>query len=214
MNNNIFSARIVELRKERGISQKDAAIELGVSQALLSHYEKGIRECSLDFVCKVSAFYDVSCDYLLGQVDVRRTLGEDFDGTDSAQDSEFRTSTLFRASAMLNDSLVANGSVTGDSIKEFFAMSIYKIAICAAQSGSIPKDWLAFDADVSSAFWLTFMEKLSNKELLSPAQKTEQQKPVFSEPICVKTVIEKAESIIENEAGKLLSIKSTKSRMV
>ena len=37
------------LRKEKGISQKEAANSLGVSQALLSHYEKGIRECGLDF---------------------------------------------------------------------------------------------------------------------------------------------------------------------
>ena len=35
------------LRKEKGISQKEAANQLGVSQALLSHYEKGIRECGL-----------------------------------------------------------------------------------------------------------------------------------------------------------------------
>ena len=60
------STRLVSLRKEKNLSQKEAAIELGVSQALLSHYEKGIRECSLDFVVKVSRYYGVSCDYLLG----------------------------------------------------------------------------------------------------------------------------------------------------
>ena len=38
--------RIIALqRKERQISQKQAAADLGISQALLSHYEKGIREC-------------------------------------------------------------------------------------------------------------------------------------------------------------------------
>ena len=40
-----FSRRLVLLRKEKGISQKAAAGELQISQALLSHYEKGIREC-------------------------------------------------------------------------------------------------------------------------------------------------------------------------
>lgn len=55
------------LRKERGISQKQAAAELGISQALLSHYEKGIRECGLDFVVRAADFYHVSCDYLLGR---------------------------------------------------------------------------------------------------------------------------------------------------
>lgn len=55
------------LRKEKGISQKDAAKELGVSQALLSHYEKGIRECGLDFLIHAADFYGVSADYLLGR---------------------------------------------------------------------------------------------------------------------------------------------------
>lgn len=55
------------LRKEKGISQKNAAKELGVSQSLLSHYEKGIRECGLLFVLKAAEYYDVSCDYLLGK---------------------------------------------------------------------------------------------------------------------------------------------------
>ncbi|MEG2143892.1 MAG: helix-turn-helix transcriptional regulator [Oscillospiraceae bacterium] len=55
------------LRREKNISQKQVALELGISQALLSHYEKGIRECGLDFVVKAADYYDVSCDYLLGR---------------------------------------------------------------------------------------------------------------------------------------------------
>ncbi|MBQ6059257.1 MAG: helix-turn-helix domain-containing protein [Clostridia bacterium] len=60
------------LRKERGLSQKAVASELGVSQALMSHYEKGVREPGLDFLCKVAAFYGVSTDYLLGLSSERR----------------------------------------------------------------------------------------------------------------------------------------------
>ena len=62
-----FSRIITLLRKEKGISQKQVASDLGISQALLSHYEKGIRECGLDFVVKVADYYGVSCDYLLGK---------------------------------------------------------------------------------------------------------------------------------------------------
>lgn len=62
-----FPRIITLLRKERGISQKQAANDLDVSQALLSHYEKGIRECGLDFLVKISDYYNVSCDYLLGR---------------------------------------------------------------------------------------------------------------------------------------------------
>ena len=48
-----FSRALCLLRQERGISQRKAAAELGVSQALLSHYENGIREPGLSFVTKV-----------------------------------------------------------------------------------------------------------------------------------------------------------------
>ena len=51
-----FARRITMLRKERGLSQKQAAVELGISQALLSHYEKGIRECKLEFVVRSADF--------------------------------------------------------------------------------------------------------------------------------------------------------------
>lgn len=61
-----FNRILTLLRKERGITQKEAAASLGVSQALLSHYEKGIRECGLDFVVRAARFYGVSTDYLLG----------------------------------------------------------------------------------------------------------------------------------------------------
>lgn len=65
--NSDFPRIITLLRKERNISQKQAAADLGISQALLSHYEKGIRECGLDFLVRIADYYDVSCDYLLGR---------------------------------------------------------------------------------------------------------------------------------------------------
>ena len=67
MMNSDFPRIITLLRKERGISQKNAAADLGISQALLSHYEKGIRECGLEFLVKTADYYNVSCDYLLGR---------------------------------------------------------------------------------------------------------------------------------------------------
>ena len=62
-----FPRTLCLLRQERKISQRKAAGELGVSQALLSHYEKGIRECGLDFLVRAADFYNVSTDYLLGR---------------------------------------------------------------------------------------------------------------------------------------------------
>lgn len=64
--NHEFAKMITMLRHERGLSQKRAADELGISQALLSHYENGVREPKLDFVVRVSEYYGVTTDYLLG----------------------------------------------------------------------------------------------------------------------------------------------------
>ena len=47
-----FPRTLSLLRQERGISQRMAAQDLGISQALLSHYENGIREPGLSFVVK------------------------------------------------------------------------------------------------------------------------------------------------------------------
>lgn len=71
--NKDFPRIITFLRKERGLSQKQVSADLGISQALLSHYEKGIRECGLDFLVKTAEYYEVSCDYLLGRT-VQRKL--------------------------------------------------------------------------------------------------------------------------------------------
>lgn len=65
--NAAFPRILTLLRKERGVSQKQVAADLHISQALLSHYEKGIRECGLDFVVHAADYYGVSCDYLLGR---------------------------------------------------------------------------------------------------------------------------------------------------
>lgn len=62
-----FPRVLTHLRKEAGLSQKKAAEALGISQALLSHYEKGIRECGLIFLVRAADFYGVSADYLLGR---------------------------------------------------------------------------------------------------------------------------------------------------
>ena len=67
-----FSRCLSLLRQEKGISQRAAAKELGISQALLSHYENGVREPGLAFVTKACNYYNVSADFLLG-----RTLSRD-----------------------------------------------------------------------------------------------------------------------------------------
>ena len=62
-----FARVLALLRQEKGISQRKAAAALGVSQALLSHYENGIREPGLRFVVRACDYYGVSADFILGR---------------------------------------------------------------------------------------------------------------------------------------------------
>ena len=65
-----FSETMSALRRSRSLSQRRAAADLNISQALLSHYENGAREPGLDFLCRACRYYGVSADYLLGLSDL------------------------------------------------------------------------------------------------------------------------------------------------
>ena len=108
MTNPDFSRTLSLLRQEKGISQRQAAKALGISQALLSHYENGAREPGLVFVVKACDFYNVSADFLLG-----RTLSRD--GTtildaDSLYDVSDERDNVLRGSvlATLSKKLIVN----------------------------------------------------------------------------------------------------------
>lgn len=62
-----FPRTLSLLRQEKGVSQRTAAEALGISQALLSHYENGVREPGLVFVVKACDYYGVSADFILGR---------------------------------------------------------------------------------------------------------------------------------------------------
>lgn len=138
---NDFPRIITLLRKERGLSQKQAAAELGVSQALLSHYEKGIRECGLDFVVRVADYYNVSCDYLLGRTPDRQgaTLKVE-DIPDSEPQSKSNSQPITNNLVMLNKKLIMNSiniifelldkinsKALTNEISSYLMVSVYKM---------------------------------------------------------------------------------------
>lgn len=61
-----FARSLAKLRKDKKVSQRTAAAALGVSQALLSHYENGLREPGLEFLVNAGKYYGCSVDRLLG----------------------------------------------------------------------------------------------------------------------------------------------------
>lgn len=62
----IFSDRLTELRKKRGLTQKELAEQIGIKQNSYSDWETGKNEPSLDNIIKLAKIFNVTTDYLLG----------------------------------------------------------------------------------------------------------------------------------------------------
>ena len=104
-----FPRTLCLLRQEKKISQRKAAGELGVSQALLSHYENGVREPGLSFVVRAADYYGVSADFLLGRTMARdggAILAEDLADSSVEKDNILHGS----AAAMLSKKLLVNST--------------------------------------------------------------------------------------------------------
>ena len=69
-----MESRIKQLREKRGLIQEILAAELGITQQLLSKYERDITFIKVDILKKIAIYFNVTTDYLLGISDVKRDL--------------------------------------------------------------------------------------------------------------------------------------------
>ena len=60
------------IREDKDIKQKDIARYLNVSQNTYSQYETGVISLTADILIKLSDYYNVSIDYLVGLTDVKK----------------------------------------------------------------------------------------------------------------------------------------------
>jgi transcriptional regulator with XRE-family HTH domain len=58
--------RLKELRKEKGLTQKEVANALTLSQSMVSKYERGIMILDIKTAANFADFYGVSLDYIYG----------------------------------------------------------------------------------------------------------------------------------------------------
>ena len=58
-----------DLREDKELTQKEVAGILQCSQQVYSNYELGQRDIPTDILIKLSRFYKVSTDYILGLTD-------------------------------------------------------------------------------------------------------------------------------------------------
>ncbi len=63
---NKFKDNLKLLRQEKGIGQVELAQKLGVSKGIISLWENGLREPTMNSLIEMAKFFDVSIDYLVG----------------------------------------------------------------------------------------------------------------------------------------------------
>ena len=64
-----FGEKLKELRKEKGLTQKELAQFLDSAQSAIVYWEKNQQEPNISTLKKIAIFFDVTTDYLLGLED-------------------------------------------------------------------------------------------------------------------------------------------------
>ncbi len=197
-----FPVILCELRKERGLSQKDAAARLGVSQALLSHYEKGIRECGQSFLIKAADFYGVTCDYLLGRTTSKNYRGGLDDLTEiNKNDSVASISTFVKAGLTISEYMKKNHTLGSVKTDLLMAVEIYKLIIELAAAGNLPKNWAGrayYDGTVCCTPSYKAIIECAANTIRTPV-KNKNPLPDAPIPEAIKTLISTAEDFIVSD---------------
>ncbi len=63
---NKFSTILKDLREEKGLSQRDLAKKLKVSNVSVSNWEKDLKKPQYENIKLIAEYFGVSCDYLMG----------------------------------------------------------------------------------------------------------------------------------------------------
>jgi transcriptional regulator with XRE-family HTH domain len=67
----MFGERLIELRKEKGLSQKECAAAFGVDASKYNKWENEKNSPDYETVCRFARFFSTTTDYLLGNSNVR-----------------------------------------------------------------------------------------------------------------------------------------------
>lgn len=74
-----FATRLKALREEKGLSQDELGKQIGISRGSISFYEKESRTPDIVVLDSISKFFDVSLDYLMGNVDSKTSKGAEIE---------------------------------------------------------------------------------------------------------------------------------------
>lgn len=200
-----FAENLSKLRKEKGMSQKEAAAGLNISQALLSHYENGIRECGLDFLIKAAEFYSVTTDYLLGISESKQGFAGAFTIRDDIEsDQSMNTLTVYRVASRMSESLttIYDGDEYADEIHMLFGIILYRLILAEVKKGSFPKSWVPNIDLVDNAIYAQIMTALEEKLVRNEHSVDKRSSDELENaPLCVKTLVNAVQHYIHERCS-------------
>jgi len=80
--------RLVELRKQKGVTQVKLSMEMNITQKMISAYERGKNEPCIDMLKKLALYYNTSVDYLVEFTDIKVPIDKISDNTMTSQEAE------------------------------------------------------------------------------------------------------------------------------
>jgi transcriptional regulator with XRE-family HTH domain len=196
-----FAHVLSALRHENSLSQKKAADDLGISQALLSHYENGVREPKLEFIIKACEYYGVTTDYILG-----RTAEKSFDGIALRCRSDGERRNADAASLIISLLGELGDDTLSDTAADYVNFSIYAV-LKALRSPAALYDPL-YDAALKQAesHFIQCVRRLNKKQELthrfSDETLREKYPEQFEAMLELEEIINKAVSGLEPRTGE------------
>lgn len=63
-----FGSNLEQIRKAKRVSQTMLGVELGLTQQMISSYEKDISSPNIEVLIKIADYFNVSIDHLVGHI--------------------------------------------------------------------------------------------------------------------------------------------------
>ena len=130
-----FPSILSKLRRDKHINQRTAAVALNISQALLSHYENGLREPGLDFIDSACEYYGVSADFLLGRSSVNASFTISGNGNTSSM-TDFSEMLAAAMTELYNGICSCSSPDAGDAVNNMLSVFFYSLMRYYDKSGS------------------------------------------------------------------------------
>lgn len=115
----MFKERLKQLRKEKGLIQKELADIFHMQNTAISKYELGERNPDQETLIALAKYFDVSLDYLTGISDIRNPYKEDKDDYPIVDDIEEAMKVILE-----QPGLMLKGSILSDESKIILANAI------------------------------------------------------------------------------------------